>query len=200
MLMLISTIDNALTLPTPVLDDSSQGYHLEDRLQVTVKSLANDKSYTVEFRLGEGSDAPSEAQLIQWMESGEAVRVVCSGVTARPFVHQDGKQYRSRGSEKEINGAAAVLDTLIVFAGQSITPASATFDLDEEVRKARGAYKKAQREFRQRLNADRVEKAKAQLAERVAKMQEARAKQQQQQAQPAAPAGADAAAGSRRSK
>jgi hypothetical protein len=194
MLMLISTIDNALTLPTPVLDDSPQGYHLEDRLQVTVKSLANDKSYTVEFRLGAESDAPAEAQLIQWMESGEAVRVVCSGVTARPFVHQEGKQYRSRGSEKEINGTSAVLDTLIVFAGQSIVPASATFDLDEEVRKARGAYKKAQREFRQRLNADRVEKAKAQLAERVAKMQEARAKQQQ----PASPT-ADPAAGGRRS-
>jgi hypothetical protein len=199
MLMLISTIDNALTLPTPVLDDSPQGYHLEDRMQVTVKSLANDKSYTVEFRLGEGSDAPAEAQLIQWMESGETVRVVCSGVTARPFVHQDGKQYRSRGSAKEINGAAAVLDTLIVFAGQSITPASATFDLDEEVRQARGAYKKAQREFRARLNAERIAKSQAQLAERVAKMQEARAKQQQQQQQ-AAPAGADAAAGGRRSK
>src|SRR6185437_11252974 len=179
MLMLISTIDNAITLPTPVLDESAQGYHLEDRMQVTVKSVANDKSYTVEFRLGEGSDAPAEAQLIAWMEGGDTVRVVCSGVTARPFVHQDGKQYRSRGSEKEINGSAAVLDTLIIFAGQSISPASDAFDLEDEMRKARGSYKKAQREFRQRLNAERVEKAKAQMDERVAKMKEARAKQQQ---------------------
>ncbi len=193
MLMLISTIENAVVLPTPVLDDSAQGYHVEDRMQVTVRSVANDKTYTVEFRLGEGSDAPAEAQLIQWMESGETVRVTCSGVSARPFVHQEGKQYRSRGAQKEINGATAVLDTLIVFAGQAIAPASQAFDLDEEVRAARGAYKKAQREFRQRLNAERIERTKAQLEERVARMKEARAKQQQTQP-------ADAAGGGRRSK
>lgn len=179
MYFVIGTIDNAITLPTPILDDSPQGYHLEDRMQVTVKSAANDKTTTIEFRLGPDSDAPAEQQLIAWMEGGDLVRVVCSTVSARPFVHQDGKQYRSRGSEKEINGQTAVLDTLIVFAGQSITPAADAFDVEDEVRKARGSYKKAQREFRQRLNAERVEKAKAQMEERVAKMKEARAKQQQ---------------------
>ena len=86
-----------------------------------------------------------------------------------------------------------MLDTLIVFAGQAIAPASQAFDLDEEVRAARGAYKKAQREFRQRLNAERIERTKAQLEERVARMKEARAKQQQTQP-------ADAAGGGRRSK
>jgi hypothetical protein len=197
MYFVIGTIDNEIVLPTPILDESPQGYHLEDRMQVTVKSAANDKTSTVEFRLGEGSDAPTEQQLITWMENGDLVRVVCSTVSARPFIHQDGKQYRSRGSEKEINGQTAVLDTLIIFAGQSISPAADPFDLDDEVRKARGAFKRAQREFRQRLNAERVDKTKAQMDERVAKMREARAKQQQ--AQP--PAGAaDPAASGRRGK
>jgi hypothetical protein len=195
MYFVIGTIDNAITLPTPVLDDSQQGYHLEDRMQVTVKSAANDKTTTVEFRLGPDSDAPTEQQLIAWMENGDLVRVVCSTVSARPFIHQDGKQYRSRGSEKEINGQTAVLDTLIIFAGQSITPATDAINIDDEVRKARGAYKRAQREFRQRLNAERVEKTKAQMDERVAKMRESRAKQQQ-----ASPAAADPAAPGRRGK
>jgi hypothetical protein len=181
MFISIGTIDNAITLPTPVLDESEQGYHLEDRLQVTVKSAANDKTTTIEFRIGEGSDAPAEQQLITWMEAGDLVRIVCSSVASRPFIHQEGKQYRSRGSEKEINGTTAVLDTLIVFAGQSIALATDTFDIDAEVRKARGSYKRAQREYRQRLNADRIERTKADLPERIAKMRDARAKQQQAQ-------------------
>ncbi len=179
MLMLIGTCDNVQVVPTPVLDDSEKGYHTEERLQVTVKSAANDKPQLVEFRpSSEDHTIPSDAQLTSWMEAGELLRVVCSGVTARPFVHDPAKQYRTRGSEREINGQTVALDTLMVFAGQSATPASSPLDLDAEVRAARGAYKKAQRVFRERVNAERAKKLEAELPGRVAKMREAQAKRQ----------------------
>ncbi|MBA3824325.1 MAG: hypothetical protein H0X24_10585 [Ktedonobacterales bacterium] len=187
MIIHIATADNAFVLPTPVLDDTEKGYHLEDRMQVTVRSPANDKTATVEFRLDAESDAPTLAQLDAWIESGDLLRVVCSGVTARPFIHQEGKQYRSRGSEKEINGQTATLDTLIIFAGQSITLASEPFDADEEVRRARGAYKKAQRSYRQRTNAERLARTNAGMEERIAKMREA-AKAKEAAAAAASPA------------
>ena len=176
MLNLIATLDNAVELPTPVLDDSETGYHLEQRLQVTAKSPVNDRTFTIEFRLGDGSDAPAAQQLTAWMEAGELVRISCSGVTARPFTHQEGKQYRSRGSEREINGKTVTLDTLLVFAGTSIVSAATPFDAEEEVRKARGAYQRQQRSYRETVNARRVAQAQATIAERVTRMKEAQAK------------------------
>jgi hypothetical protein len=146
-------------------------------MQVTIKSAANDKTCTIEFRLGEGSDAPSEEQLIEWMESGKEVRVVCTTVAARPWVHQEGKQYRTQGSPKEINGVMVALDTIIVFSGQSIALASDPLNLEEDISKARGAYKRSQRDFRKRLNADRIAKTHTELPDRIAKMRESRAKQ-----------------------
>ncbi|MBA3826296.1 MAG: hypothetical protein H0X24_20645 [Ktedonobacterales bacterium] len=198
MIIHIATADNAFVLPTPVLDESEQGYHLEDRMQVTVRSPANDKTATVEFRLDEGSDAPSLDQVDAWIESGDLLRVVCSGVTARPFTHQEGKQYRSRGSEKEINGQTVTLDTLIIFAGQSIALASAPFDAEEEVRKARGSYKKAQRAYRQRSNAERLAKTNAGMEERIAKMREAAKAKEAAAATPGAAPATDAPSGNGR--
>lgn len=147
--------------------------------------------------MGDDSDAPTLAQLDTWIESGDLLRVVCSGVTARPFTHQEGKQYRSRGSEKEINGQTVTLDTLIIFAGQSITLASDPFDAEEEVRKARGSYKKAQRAYRQRSNAERLAKTNAGMEERVTKMREA-AKAKEAAAAAGTTASGDAPAGNGR--
>jgi hypothetical protein len=190
MLIEIGSVDNAITMPSPVLDDSTQGYHIEERLQVTLKSPANDKTSTIEFRLGPDSDAPAMDLLIQWMESGELVRVLCSGVTARPFVHQEGKQYRSRGSQKEINGQQLTMDAMVMFAGLSAAPVTAQLDLEEEIRRARGQFKKQQRGYREQLNARRRTELEATLPERVAKMREARAKQDADTTQPAAEASA----------
>src|SRR5262249_18782543 len=58
MFVCIGTVDNFITLPSPVLDESAQGYHLEQRLQVTLQAAANERQILVEFRLGEGSEAP----------------------------------------------------------------------------------------------------------------------------------------------
>ena len=194
MLIQFVTIDNAQPMPSPILDDSPQGYHIEERLQVAVKSLANDKQFTVEFRLGDDSGAPGMDQLTAWAESGEPVRVVCSGVTARAFVHDPNKQYRSRGSVKQINGQETTLDTLIVFAGLSMIPASQPFDLDAEVRAARGTFKKQQRDYQQQRNAERRTKMEAELPERVAKMRA----QREAQDKAATPAGTEVS-GRRRS-
>jgi hypothetical protein len=198
MIVHFATADNCLVLPQPIPDESEKHYHLEERMQVSLRAPDNDKQYTIEFRLDEGSNAPTQAQVDDWIESGELLRVVCSGVSARAFAHQEGKQYRSRGSEKEINGQTVTLDTMVIFAGQSITLASDPFDVEDEVRKARGAYKKAQRAFRQRINAEKVEKAKAGIEERVAKMQEA-AKAREAAAAAGTPDGAAAGTGRRRS-
>ena len=37
MLVCIGTVDNFILMPSPVLDESEQGFHLEQRLQVTLQ-------------------------------------------------------------------------------------------------------------------------------------------------------------------
>ncbi len=119
----VGTVDNFEILPTPVLDESApEGYRMEQRLQVSLKSAADERQLTVEFRLGEGSDAPSEQQLNAWLEAGELVQAFCTGLAARPFVHRDGKTYRTRGKEVQIGDTKAALDAFVVFAGFAMSP------------------------------------------------------------------------------
>jgi hypothetical protein len=88
MFAVIGTVDNYTILPSPVLDDSDpKGYRIEQRLQVTLKLAANERQqYTVEFRLGDESQAPSTDLLTKWLESGELLQAYCAGLAARPFV------------------------------------------------------------------------------------------------------------------
>ena len=93
MFAVIGTVDNYTILPSPVLDDADpKGYRIEQRLQVTLKLAANERQqYTVEFRLGDESQAPSTDLLTKWLESGELVQAYCAGLAARPFVHSQGE-------------------------------------------------------------------------------------------------------------
>lgn len=176
----IGSIDNFITLPTPVLDDTiPEGYRMEQRLQVGLKMASDERQITVEFRLGEGSDAPAEQQLNAWLESGELVQAFCTGLAARPFVHQEGKTYRTRGKEVQIGDAKASLDAFVVFAGFAMSPLEGTgaLSIDEAVRKARAAYKRGQRAYRERRSAERLKQMEAQLPERIKQMQERKAAQ-----------------------
>ncbi len=183
----IGTLDNFATVPAVVLDETeSKGYRVEQRQQVTLKSASNEKAYTVEFRLGEDSQAPSEELLNQWLESGELVQAFCTGLTARPFVHQEGKNYQARGSEREINGSKAVLDSFVVFAGFAMAPLAGGPALEEMVKQARGSYKRSQRQYRAQRNAERTKQQEAQLEERARQMLERKAQQEAEKASKAA--------------
>ena len=166
MIINLGTVDNHITLPTPVPDESApEGYRMEQRLQVTLKSASDERQMTVEFRPGEGSDAPSEQQLDAWLESGDIVQAFCTGLAARPFVHKEGKTYRTRGKEVQIGDATAALDAFVVFAGFAMVAlGDASLTLEEAVRKARAAYKRGQRAYRERRSAERIK----QLLERKA--------------------------------
>jgi hypothetical protein len=176
----IGIVDNYSIVPAPVLDETQpKGYRVEQRMQVTLKAASNERAYTVEFRLGEQSQAPSEERLNQWIESGELVQAFCTGLTARPFVHQDGKSYQARGSQKEINGILATLDTFVVFAGFAMAPLAGAeaASLEEMVKQARGAYKRSQRQYRAQRNAERAKQQEAQLEERARQLLERKAQQ-----------------------
>jgi hypothetical protein len=201
----IGIADNYTIVPAPVLDETQpKGYRVEQRMQVTLKAASNERSYTIEFRLGETSQAPSEELLNQWIESGELVQAFCTGLTARPFVHQEGKAYQARGSQKEINGllaTLATLDTFVVFAGFAMAPlaGSAAGTLEELVKQARGAYKRGQQQYRAQRNAERAKQQEAQLEERAHQLLERKAQQEAGKAEKAAgavaepdPAGANA--------
>lgn len=193
MFAMVGTTDNHTLVPAPVLDDSEpKGYRVEQRLQVSLKAASNDRVYTVEFRLGEDSQAPSEEQLNQWIESGELVQAFCTGLTARPFVHQEGKTYQARGSQREINGAKATLDTFVVFAGVAMAPLAGGPSLEEIVKQVRGAYKRSQRQYRAQRNAERAKLQEAQLEQRAKQLLERKA---QQEAEKAASAAATARTG-----
>jgi hypothetical protein len=99
MFAVIGTVDNYTILPSPVLDDADpKGYRIEQRPQVTLKLAANERQqYTVEFRRGDESQAPSTDLLTKWLESGELVQAYCAGLAARPFVHAKDKTYQRRG-------------------------------------------------------------------------------------------------------
>ncbi len=175
----VGTIDNFEILPTPVLDESApEGYRMEQRLQVSLKSAADERQLTVEFRLGEGSDAPAEQQLNAWLETGELVQAFCTGLAARPFVHRDGKTYRTRGKEVQIGDTKAALDAFVVFAGFAMSPlGEGALTVEEAVRKARAAYKRGQRAYRERRSAERLKQMQAEMPERIKQLQERKAAQ-----------------------
>lgn len=191
-------LDNYQLIPTPVLDESQpQGYRVEQRLQATLKSASNERNYTVEFRLGDDSQAPSEQQLTAWIDAGELVQAFCSTVTARPFVHQEGKNYQARGSEREINGAKAVLDTFIVFAGVSMAPLVGGPSLEEIVKQVRSDFKRSQRVYRAQRNAERAQEQEEKLAERAKQMLERKKQQDAEKAEQDSAAAANGRAGKR---
>jgi hypothetical protein len=192
----IGVADNYAVVPSPVLDETQpKGYRVEQRLQVTVKAAANERAYTVEFRLGEDSQAPSESQLDQWIEAGDLVQAFCTGLTARPFVHQEGKVYRSRGKEVQFGDVKANLDSFVVFAGVAMAPLVGGPPLDEMVRQARGSYKRSQRQYRAQRNAERAQQQQAQFEQRAQQLLERKAAEDaakaSQQAEAAEPAGAN---------
>ncbi len=125
MFAVIGTVDNYTILPSPVLDDADpKGYRIEQRLQVTLKLAANERQqYTVEFRLGDESQAPSTDLLTKWLESGELVQAYCAGLAARPFVHSKEKTYQRRGRAVQIGDQTAELDAFVVFAGSAMAVA-----------------------------------------------------------------------------
>jgi hypothetical protein len=177
MFAVIGTIDNYTILPSPVLDDADpKGYRIEQRLQVTLKLAANERQqYTVEFRLGDESQAPSTDLLTKWLESGELVQAYCAGLAARPFVHSKDKTYQRRGRQVQVGDQTAELDAFVVFAGSAMTSLEAGSPLEEQVKHARAVYKRSQRAYRDQRNAARVAQMEAQLEERVRQMQERRA-------------------------
>jgi hypothetical protein len=175
MLVCIGTVDNFILMPSPVLDESEQGFHLEQRLQVTLQAAANERQLMVEFRLGEGSEAPSEQQLNGWLESGDLVEALCTGLTARPFVQNKEKTYRRQGKAVQVGDETAHLDTMVVFAGASMSTLAAAKPLEEAVKAARAAYKRGQREYRVQRNAERVKQLEAQMGERIKQLRERRA-------------------------
>jgi hypothetical protein len=175
----VGTVDNYETLPTPVLDESApEGYRMEQRLQVTLKSASDERQLTVEFRLGDDSDAPAEQQLNAWLESGELVQAFCTGLAARPFVHREGKTYRTRGKEVQIGDTKASLDAFVVFAGFAMSPLGAgALTIEEAVRKSRAAYKRGQRAYRERRSAERLKQLQAEMPQRIKQLQERKAAQ-----------------------
>jgi hypothetical protein len=175
MLVCIGTVDNFIILPSPVLDESPQGYHLEQRLQVTLLAAANDRQLMIEFRLGDGSEAPSEQVLTSWLESGDVVEALCTGLSARPFVQSKDKTYRRQGKAIQVGDATAHLDTMVVFAGASMSTLAEATSLAEAVKAARASYKRGQREYRAQRNVERVKQMEAQVEERVRVMRERRA-------------------------
>ena len=180
---LIGVLDNFALVPSVVLDETQpKGYRVEQRLQTTLKAASNERGYTVEYRIGEDAQAPSETQLTAWIESGELVQAFCTGLTARPFVHQEGKQYQARGSEKEVNGSKIVLDSFVVFAGFAMAPLAGGPAVEDVVKQARGAYKRSQRAYRAQRNAERAKQQEAQLEDRARQMLERRAQHEAEQA------------------
>ncbi|HEV8191026.1 MAG TPA: hypothetical protein VGP82_06025 [Ktedonobacterales bacterium] len=145
---------------------------------------ADERQITVEFRLGDGSDAPAEQQLNAWLETGELVQAFCTGLAARPFVHREGKTYRTRGKEVQIGDAKAALDAFVVFAMSPL--GDGALSIDEAVRKARAAYKRGQRAYRERRSAERLKQLEAEMPERIKQLQERKAAQEaEKQAQAA---------------
>jgi hypothetical protein len=180
MITLSGITDNYSLVPSPVLDATQpKGFRVEQRLQVTLKAAANDEQYTIEFRLGSEDDqSPSEEQLNHWIDGGELVQAICTSLAARPFVHQEGKTYRTKGKEVQIGEQKAALDSFIVFAGVSMAPLAGNTSLEDAVKQARSAFKRSQRAYRARRNEERAQQLEAQLEERVRKLLERQAARQ----------------------
>jgi hypothetical protein len=175
MLVCIGTVDNFILMPSPILDESAQGFHLEQRLQVTLQAAANERQLMIEFRLGEGSEAPSEQLLNQWLESGDLVEALCTGLTARPFKQDKDKTYRRQGKAVQVGDETVHLDTMVVFAGASMAPLAEAKPIAEAVKAARASYKRGQREYRAQRNAERVKQMEAQMVDRVKQLRERKA-------------------------
>jgi hypothetical protein len=191
MLVCIGTVDNFILMPSPILDESEQGFHLEQRLQVTLQAAANERQLMIEFRLGEGSEAPSEQLLNAWLESGDLVEALCTGLTARPFKQDKDKTYRRQGKAVQVGDETVHLDTMVVFAGASMAPLAEAKPIAEAVKAARAAYKRGQREYRAQRNAERVKQMEAQVADRVKQMRERQVASSAAKAAAAEPAGAN---------
>jgi hypothetical protein len=177
MIDLVGPVVNHTKVPTPVLDDAdSKGFRIDERLQVILALASNERQqYTIEFRLGDDSQAPSTELLNKWLESGELVQAFCTGLAARPFVHAKDKTYQRRGRQVQVGDQTAELDAFVVFAGASMAPLEAGSPLEEQVKQARATYKRSQREYRDQRNVARVAQIEAQMEERVRQMQERRA-------------------------
>src|SRR5258708_40284122 len=119
MLVCIGTVDNFILMPSPVPDESTQGFHLEQRLQVTLQAAANERQLMIEFRLGEGSETPSEQLLNSWLEAGDLVEALCTGLTARPFKQDKDKTYRRQGKAVKGGHETVHLVTMLGFAAAS---------------------------------------------------------------------------------
>jgi hypothetical protein len=186
MLTTLGTVDNFNTVVQPVPDESEQGWHREERLQVSLKLAANERPALIEFRLGDDAQAPSTQLLTQWLESGETVQAYCTGISARPFVQKEGKTYRTRGKAVELEQQQgdqlikvnANLDAMIVFLGHAMAPLSGGMTAEEALKQTRAAYKRGQRLYRERRNAVRAEQMEVQLEERARQMLARRAEQQ----------------------
>jgi hypothetical protein len=200
MFAVIGTVDNYTILPSPVLDDADpKGYRIEQRLQVTLKLAANERQqYTVEFRLGDESQAPSTDLLTKWLESGELVQAYCAGLAARPFVHSKEKTYQRRGRAVQIGEQTAELDAFVVFAGSAMAVLDPGSPLEEQVKQARAVFKRSQRAYRDQRNAARVAQMEAQLEDRVRQMQERRAQAEAEKAAAGEAVGASGANARRR--
>jgi hypothetical protein len=178
MITLCGVTDNYSIVPSPVLDlTQPKKVRIEQRLQVTLKAAANEQPYTIEFRpTGDDHDqTPTQDQLSRWIDEGELVQVNCTSLAARPFVHQEGKTYRSRGKEVQIGDEKAALDSFVIFAGVSMAPLTGNQLLEEAVKQARGAFKRAQRAYRAKRNEERAQQLEAQREERVQKLLERQA-------------------------
>lgn len=192
------TIDNFITMPMPVLDETEQGYHLEQRLQVSGKSAADEKQIMVEFQIGEHyPETPGEGELTKWMEDGELLHAFCLNVVARPFAQKEDeesrKKYRRVGKEVKIGDTIAHLDTMIVYNGYRMIPVASNPDPIEILKTVHGAYKRRQRDYLTRRNAEKLNDRMAQIPTQVEEMKKRRAAQQQAQAANAPTSPADGA-------
>ena len=201
MIDVLLTIDNFVKNPMPILDDTPQGYHLEERLQVSGKSAADEKQVMVEFNLGtEYPDTPGEDRLTEWLESGELLHAYCLNVVARPFVQKEDeesrKKYRRVGKEVLIDDKIAHLDTMIVFNGYTLVPVAEGKDVVEAIKQVHGAYKRRQRDYLTRRNAEKLQERMDKIPEQVEQMKQRKA-ERDAQAKAKSPA-ADPTATSRR--
>jgi hypothetical protein len=183
------TIDNFITMPMPVLDESEQGYHLEQRLQVSGKSAADEKQIMIEFQLGDQfPETPGEGEITKWMEEGELLHAFCLNVVARPFAQKEDeesrKKYRRIGKEVKIGDQVAHLDTMIVYNGYRLIPVADNPNPLDILKTVHGAYKRRQRDYLTRRNAEKLNDRMAQIPAQVEAMKQRRAAQQQAQGTP----------------
>jgi hypothetical protein len=164
MLATIGTVENFNITLSPILDESEQGYHLEEHLQVTLKSAIDEQPLMIEFRLGDTSTAPSEQVLSTWLVEDELVAALCTGISTRSVAVKQRRE--AQGDEQ-----TARTDTTVALSGQSMVALREGIDLREAVKTARVAHKRAQRDYLLHRNAERVEQLRAHLPERIQQLQ-----------------------------